>query len=86
MRDATRLTEALSSLPGRESHRHQVAHGPRGFSFITMSWRGKPLVSLETIVNLIGATTTSIGLEVYARLDPGVYPDKIKSQTPTWPP
>ncbi len=43
-----------------------------------MNWRGKPLVSLETIINLIGATTTSTGLEVYARLDNGVYPDKIK--------
>ncbi len=46
--------------------------------FITMNWRGKPLVSLETIINLIGATTTSTGLEVYARLDNGTYPDKIK--------
>ena len=43
-----------------------------------MNWRGKPLVSLETIINLIGATTTRSGLEVYARLDQGSYPDKIK--------
>jgi len=43
-----------------------------------MNWRGKPLVSLETIINLIGATTTSTGLEVFARLDEGTYPDKIK--------
>jgi Rhodopirellula transposase DDE domain len=43
-----------------------------------MNWRGKPLVSLETIINLIGATSTSNGLEVYARLDQGTYPDKIK--------
>jgi hypothetical protein len=43
-----------------------------------MNWRGKPLVSLETIINLIGATKTSTGLEVYARLDEGTYPDKIK--------
>jgi Rhodopirellula transposase DDE domain len=43
-----------------------------------MNWRGKPLVSLETIVNLIGATTTSTGLEVYARLEYGTYPEKIK--------
>jgi len=48
------------------------------FSFITMNWRGKPLVSLETIVNLIGATTTSTGLEIYAQLDKGTYPDKIR--------
>ena len=43
-----------------------------------MNWRAKPLVSLETIGNLIGATSTSTGLEVYARLDPGSYPDKIR--------
>jgi len=43
-----------------------------------MNWRGKPLVSLETIINLIGATTTRSGLEVYARLDHRSYPDKIK--------
>jgi hypothetical protein len=43
-----------------------------------MNWRGKPLVSLETIINLIGATTNTTGLEVYARLDEGTYPDKIK--------
>jgi hypothetical protein len=43
-----------------------------------MNWRGKPLTSLETIINLIGATKTSSGLEVYARLDDGNYPDKIK--------
>ena len=43
-----------------------------------MNWRGKPLVSLETIISLIGATTTSTGLEVYARLDQGAYPNKIR--------
>jgi hypothetical protein len=50
----------------------------RLFSFITMNWRGKPLVSLETIINLIAGTTTTTGLEVYARLDEGAYPNKIK--------
>ncbi|MGZ6639380.1 MAG: ISAzo13 family transposase [Solirubrobacteraceae bacterium] len=48
------------------------------FSFITMNWRGRPLVSLETIINLIGATSNRTGLEVYARLDDGTYPDKVK--------
>ena len=54
----------------------QIEH--RLFSFITMNWRGKPLVSLETIINLIAGTTNSTGLEVYARLDERTYPDKIK--------
>jgi Rhodopirellula transposase DDE domain len=43
-----------------------------------MNWRGKPLVSLETIINLIAGTTNSTGLEVYARLDESAYPDQIK--------
>jgi len=43
-----------------------------------MNWRGKPLVSLETITSLIGATKTGTGVEVYARLDEGTYPAKIK--------
>jgi len=43
-----------------------------------MNWRGKPLVSLETIVNLIAGTKNSTGLEVYARLDEGIYPSKIR--------
>lgn len=39
------------------------------FSYISMNWRGEPLVSYETIVNLIGATTTKEGLLVKAKLD-----------------
>jgi len=48
------------------------------FSFISRNWCARPLVSLEVIVNLIASTTTRTGLEVYARLDPGSYPGKIK--------
>ena len=62
--------------PPCTSQWNKIEH--RLFLFITMNWRGKPLVSLETIINLIAGTTTSTGLEVYARLDEGVYPDKIK--------
>ena len=72
----TGLEIAVSHFPPGTSKWNRIEH--RLFSFITMNWRGKPLVSLETIINLIGATTTSTGLEVYARLDDGTYPDKIK--------
>ena len=41
----------------------------RLFSFISLNWQGEPLVSYETIVNLIGATTTKKGLHVKAKLD-----------------
>ena len=43
------------------------------FSFVSLNWRGKPLESLEIVVNLIAATKTSTGLKVYARLDDGSY-------------
>ena len=43
------------------------------FSFITLNWRGQPLVSYETVVNLISATRTRAGLRVKAILDPRTY-------------
>jgi hypothetical protein len=74
--DETGLEISVCHFPPGTSKWNRIEH--RLFSFITMNWRGKPLVSLETIINLIGATKTSSGLEVYARLDDGAYPDKIK--------
>lgn len=70
------LQIAVCHFPPGTSKWNRIEH--RLFSYITMNWRGKPLVSLETIISLIGATTNSSGLEVYARLDHGVYPDQIK--------
>ncbi len=43
-----------------------------------MNWRGKPLISHETIVNLIAATTTRKGLKVRAEIDSSLYPKGIK--------
>ncbi len=74
--DATELEIEVCHFPPGTSKWNKIEH--RLFSFITMNWRGKPLVSLETIINLIAGTTTSTGLEVYARLDEGTYPDKIR--------
>jgi hypothetical protein len=39
------------------------------FSFISLNWRGKPLVSHEVVVNLIGNTRTATGLSIQAELD-----------------
>jgi hypothetical protein len=50
----------------------------RLFSFIATNWRGKPLESLEVIINLIAGTTTNHGLKVYARLDTGSYPKGVE--------
>ena len=72
----TGLEIHVCHLPPGTSKWNRIEH--RLFSYITMNWRGQPLVSLETIINLIGATTTSTGLEVYARLDDREYPAKIR--------
>ena len=50
----------------------------RLFSFISMNWRGKPLKSYQTVVNLIGATKTRQGLKVKAVLDENEYEKGIK--------
>jgi hypothetical protein len=66
-----------------------VAHHPPGtskwnrieyrlFAFITQNWRGKPLISHEVIIQLIGATSTSTGLDVQCRLDENDDPKAIK--------
>jgi len=48
------------------------------FSYISQNWRGKPLRSFETIVNLIAATTTTTGLTIHAELDKQYYPAGIR--------
>ncbi len=43
------------------------------FSFISQNWRGRPLVDLVTIVNLIGNTKTKTGLEIKVKSDTNTY-------------
>ena len=50
----------------------------RMFAFITMNWRGKPLVSHQVIVQLIGSTTTEKGLKVCCELDGNLYPKGVE--------
>ena len=66
----------MCHYPPGTSKWNKIEH--RLFSFISKNWRGKPLTSLEVIVNLIGAATTRTGLEVYAQLDERTYPKGIK--------
>jgi len=65
--DRSDLAIHVSHFPPGTSKWNKVEH--RLFSFITMNWRGKPLRTYETVVNLIGNTTNSGGLVVKARLD-----------------
>jgi transposase len=48
------------------------------FSFISMNWRGKPLTSLQVIVNLIGATKSKSGLKIETSIDENIYEKGIK--------
>jgi hypothetical protein len=68
----TGLEIVVCHFPPGTSKWNKVEH--RLFSFISRNWRGQPLISYEVIINLIAATTTSTGLEVYARLDHNEYP------------
>jgi hypothetical protein len=68
------ISEASDNPPGT-SKWNAIEH--RLLSFIGINWRGKPLESLEVIISLIAATTTSTGLKVYAELDERTYPKGI---------
>jgi len=70
--DETGLEIAVCHFPPGTSKWNKIEH--RLFSAITQNWRGKPLVSHEAVVNLIGATTTKTGLRVTSELDTNEYP------------
>jgi transposase len=70
------LTLQVCHYPPGTSKWNKIEH--RLFSFITMNWRGRPLTDYQTIVELIGSTKTSTGLEVRCQLDTGLYPKGIK--------
>jgi hypothetical protein len=70
--DAARLTIRVCHFPPGTSKWNKVEH--RLFSFISSNWRGEPLRDYETIVQLIGSTTTAKGLAVTCRLDRRRYP------------
>ena len=66
-----RIPVTVCHYPPGTSKWNQIEH--RLFSFISMNWRGHPLVSYETVVNLIGSTRTRTGLKVKALLDTRLY-------------
>ena len=74
--DETGMTISVCHFPPGTSKWNKIEH--RMFCHITANWRGKPLVSHEVIVNLIGNTTTKKGLKVRAELDREIYPTGIK--------
>lgn len=74
--DETGLEIRVCHFPPGTSKWNKIEH--RMFSFVSLNWRGKPLESLEVIINLIAATTTTTGLKIYARLDDREYPKGVE--------
>ena len=74
--DEMHVGVAVCHLPPGTSKWNKIEH--RLFSHISMNWRGRPLVSHEVVVKLIGATMTKTGLKVKAKLDKRKYPLKVK--------
>ena len=72
--DKTGLHVSVCHFPPGTSKWNKIEH--RMFSYISENWRGRPLVSHEVVVNLIGATTTQTGLRITAALDTNQYPTK----------
>ena len=67
---------AVCHLPPGTSKWNSIEH--RLFSFISMNWRAKPLLSYLVIVQLIASTTTDAGLTVSCQLDGSTYEKGIK--------
>lgn len=74
--DETGMEISVCHFPPGTSKWNKIEH--RMFSYISQNWRGRPLVSIETIVNLIGATKTKKGLTIKTSVDTNEYAKGIK--------
>ena len=72
----TGLRITVCHFPPGTSKWNKIEH--RLFSYISLNWRAKPLISLETVIELISHTTTRQGLVVTALKDSNIYPTGIK--------
>jgi hypothetical protein len=69
--DQIQLPITVCHYPPGTSKWNKIEH--RLFSFISLNWKGQPLINYETIINLIGGTKTRTGLKVKAVLDTNDY-------------
>jgi hypothetical protein len=76
MADQIQIPITVCHYPPGTSKWNKIEH--RLFSFISLNWKGEPLLNYETIVNLIGGTKTRTGLQVKAVLDTNDYETGIK--------
>ena len=74
--DEQKLSIQVCHFPPGTSKWNKIEH--RMFCHITANWRGRPLISREVVVNLIGSTTTTQGLRIKAALDENTYMPGIK--------
>jgi transposase len=74
--DRYKMSVSVCHFPPGTSKWNKIEH--RLFSFISVNWRGRPLVDYQTVVNLIASTTTRAGLSIKARLDKKKYSRGIK--------
>jgi Rhodopirellula transposase DDE domain len=74
--DESGLEIVVGHYPPGTSKWNKIEH--RMFSFISMNWKGEPLVSFETVVNMISATKTNQGLRIKAVLDRKRYETGVK--------
>jgi len=74
--DESGLDVTVAHYPPGTSKWNKIEH--RMFCHITQNWRGRPLESVETVVSLIGNTTTTTGLRIKAALDSHRYEKAIK--------
>jgi Rhodopirellula transposase DDE domain len=75
--DETGLAITVCHYPPGTSKWNKIEH--RLFSFISLNWRGKPLLNFETVINLIGGTHTRSGIKVKAVLDINQYETGVKT-------
>jgi hypothetical protein len=73
--DELGMRVSVSHFPPGTSKWNKIEH--RLFCHITQNWRGRPLRTFETVVELIGNTRTSTGLRVKAKLDTASYPTGV---------
>ena len=66
------LRISVCHFPPGTSKWNKIEH--RMFCHITENWRGRPLVSRQVVVSLIGHTTTKTGLTIRSELNEGSYP------------
>jgi len=72
----TGLTIEVVHFPPGTSKWNKIEH--RLFSYISKNWRGKPLITYQIIVSLIGATKTTNGLKVACEIDDNEYKTGIE--------